>query len=286
MHNEIVIISGKGGTGKTTLTSSLMPFLGDLVIADCDVDAPDLDILLKGNIIEEKLFIGLKKPQIENSLCTQCGKCLNTCNFEAIGDNFNLDTSRCEGCGVCELVCDSGAITMVDHNIGSLYHSKTCYGDMIHARLIPGEEASGKLVAKVRREAKLVAKDRSVKTILVDGSPGLACNVISSITGATKVVIVTEPSIAGIHDLKRLYELLKTFNLKVYIVINKFDISTENTEKIIEFAKKNDIFTPLKVPFDRKILDAVLDEKIPSILHHDLFSSIGFFRFTKTLLGD
>ncbi len=230
---RIAILSGKGGTGKTTLTASLIPYFEELVIADCDVDAPDLNILFELEPIAQEEFIGLKKAFLDEELCIKCGKCYDVCKFTAIEPDIKINIIKCEGCGVCEYICPVLAIQMKDRSIGDLFVSKTKYGDMVHARLIPGEEASGKLVSKVRKIAKELAVSKNLKNIIVDGSPGIACSVISSITGAKKIVIVTEPTFSGIHDLKRVYELTQKFNLKVYVVINKWDISLEHT-KLIE----------------------------------------------------
>ncbi|MCP4295499.1 MAG: (4Fe-4S)-binding protein, partial [Proteobacteria bacterium] len=199
---EIVVISGKGGTGKTTFTASLVPFLDNCVIADCDVDAPDIHILLEPEVKKREEFIGTKKGVIDPVLCTQCMSCVQHCKFEAIDDTPEINKIKCEGCGVCEFVCSAGAVTMEDTVVGTIFYSHTFYGSMIHAKLIPGEETSGKLVSKVRTEAKKEAERSGIETVLIDGSPGIGCNVISSITGADTVVIVTEPTLPGLHDLK------------------------------------------------------------------------------------
>jgi len=281
--NEIVVISGKGGTGKTTLTASIIPYLEDLVVGDCDVDAPDLDILLDPKIQTTEKFIGLKKAIIHKEKCTNCGLCHTHCKFSAISEDIVLTTSKCEGCGVCEFVCPSEAITMEDAVVGDLYHSTTTFGDFIHAKLIPGEETSGKLVAEVRKRAKKLALEKDKKNIIVDGSPGIACNVISSITGASKVILVTEPTFSGIHDLKRIYELCQKFNLKTQVVINKYDLSPTHSELIEEFCRENSIPIGLKIPFTKKIVQSVVKKKIPSLEEKEFFKEIGFFDFINTL---
>lgn len=281
--NEVVVISGKGGTGKTTITACLVPYIKDIVIADCDVDAPDLDILFNSEIEKIENFSGLNRAQLDRSKCIKCGKCYEVCKFGAITKNIQFNNIKCEGCSVCEVVCPVGAITMVENKTGEIYTGNTKYGKMIHAKLIPGEEASGKLVAQVRQNGKKFAKENNIRNILVDGSPGIGCNVISSIMGSNKVVIVCEPTYSGIHDLKRVYELVSNYSIKVFIVINKFDISLEMTEKIEEFAKENEIEVSLKVPFDKRIVQSIVEKKIPSLKEKEFFEKIGFFEFIKKI---
>lgn len=277
--NEIVVISGKGGTGKTTILLSMLPYFEELVIADCDVDAPDLKVIIEKEIIYTEKFVGLKKAVIDKSLCINCGKCFTVCKFNAIDEKINLKQSKCEGCGICAYVCINGAIEMKDTVIGDLYISNTKYGMMVDAELIPGEEASGKLVSKVRKEAMKIAKDKNIKNILVDGSPGIACNVISSIAGANKVIIVTESTEAGIHDLKRVYELVKKFNLKTFIVVNKYDLCIENYMKLKNFCELNKISIDLKIPFNRKIVESLIKKEIASESLKEFFKEIKFEKF-------
>ncbi len=283
MIDEIVVISGKGGTGKTTLTASLIPYFEEGVVGDCDVDAPDLNILFDTQVGSERDFIGLQKAFLDKNSCINCGKCYELCKFNAISADIEINPGRCEGCGLCEYICPSSAITMEDTTIGKLYIAETSFGKMVHARLIPGEEASGKLVAEVRRTAKRIAEGEGRKNILIDGSPGVACNVISSITGAKKVVIVTEPTFSGIHDLRRVYELTKKFRLRVYVVINKYDISVKHTEEIEKYCREEGIDMALKVPFKKEIVESITRKKIPSLDQRDLFNEIGFFEFVEKL---
>ncbi len=283
MIDEIVLISGKGGTGKTTLTASLIPYFEESVVGDCDVDAPDLNILFDTQLRSQRNFVGLQKAFLDKGSCINCGKCYELCKFNAISANIEIRLGRCEGCGLCEYICPASAITMGDATIGKLYVSETSFGEMVHARLIPGEEASGKLVAEVRRTAKRIAEREGKKNILIDGSPGVACNVISSITGSKKVVIVTEPTFSGIHDLKRVYELTKKFRLKAYVVINKYDISVEHTEEIERYCREEGIDMALKIPFKKEIVESITRKKIPSLDRRDLFNEIGFFGFVEKL---
>ncbi|MFK4785713.1 ATP-binding protein [Fusobacterium sp. MFO224] len=283
--NEIVVISGKGGTGKTTLTSCLVPYIENIVIADCDVDAPDLDILFNSKIEKTENFSGLDRAHLNEDKCIKCGKCYEVCKFGAITKDIQFKEIKCEGCSVCKVVCPVGAIEMVENKTGEVYLGDSKYGRMIHAKLIPGEEASGKLVAQVRQQAKKFAKENNVRNILVDGSPGIGCNVISSIMGAKKVIMVCEPTYSGLHDLERVYELVSNYPIQVFIVINKFDISLEMTEKIEEFAKNKGLKVNLKVPFDRRIVNSIVEKKIPSLKEKELFEKIGFFEFIKEIIN-
>lgn len=281
--NEIVVISGKGGTGKTTLTASLIPYFERVVLADCDVDAPDLKILFKGENKSLEDFVGLKKAVIDETICIKCGLCKEKCKFDAINEEIEIITSKCEGCSVCEFVCPINAIKMADAVVGQILVSDTDYGDMVHGRLIPGEETSGRLVSEVRKRAKKIAKEENRKTILVDGSPGIACNVISSITGAKKVILVTEPSFSGLHDLKRVYELTKKFRIPVYVVINKYDLSLEMTKEIENYCKEMNIELSLKIPFNKNLVKSIVNKKIPSLEEKEFFDSLGFQEFVKAL---
>ena len=275
---EIVVISGKGGTGKTTITSSLIPYFQDIVIGDCDVDAPNLQILFNPQNSKKESFYGMKKAKLDRELCIDCGKCYEVCRFDAI-ENLK----KCESCSICEYVCPVGAIKMVDNEAGEIYVSETKYGKMIHACLFPGEENSGKLVAEVRKKAKKIAQDENKKYILLDGAPGVACNVISSLTGVKKAVIVTEPTISGLHDLERVLELIERFRIKPYFVINKYDLSFEIANKIEEFLKDKGFEISVKVPFDKRIVKAIGRKEIPSVVEYKLFEELGFKKLAENL---
>ncbi|QVK19872.1 ATP-binding protein [Mycoplasmatota bacterium] len=281
--NEIVIVSGKGGTGKTTLAASLIPFFGEVVIADCDVDAPDLDILLDTSLKYEEDFVGLKRAKVNNQLCVNCGLCYEKCNFNAIDINIEINKTKCEGCGVCEYICPVDAITMEDSVVGQIFQSGTEFGDIVHAKLIPGEETSGKLVAEVRSRAKALATKNKIKNIIIDGSPGIACNVISSITGTSKAIIVIEPTLSGLHDLEKIHSLVNKFRIPILIVINKCDLSRDESYKIEKYCFDNDLEIALKIPFDRTIVEGITKKKIPSLYNHELFKSIGFNDFIDKL---
>ena len=273
--NEIVIISGKGGTGKTTIALSLVPLLEDVVTADCDVDAPDMDIILSRGKESCEDFFGNKKAHINEEKCIKCGKCLSLCKFSAISEKLSVKQNRCEGCGVCEFICPVSAIEMKKSKNGELYISNTDYGKLFHARLNPGEENSGLLVSRVRKNAKEYAKNNGKKNIIVDGAPGIACNVISSITGATRVIIVTEPTVSGLHDLERVYEVTQKFRLQVDVIVNKSNISEIMSKKIESFWAKKNIKNIIKIPFDKKVTEAISNKQIPFLAEKEFFVNAG-----------
>ncbi|WP_300452375.1 ATP-binding protein [Fusobacterium sp.] len=275
---EIVVISGKGGTGKTTITSSLIPYFQDIVIGDCDVDAPNLQILFNPQNSEKESFYGMKKAKLDKELCIECGRCYEVCRFDAVEN-----PKKCESCSICEYVCPVGAIKMVNNEAGEIYVSETKYGKMVHACLFPGEENSGKLVAEVRKKAKKIAQEENKKYILLDGAPGVACNVISSLTGVKKAVIVTEPTLSGLHDLERVLELIERFRIKPYFVINKYDLSLEMANKIEEFLKDKGFEVSVKVPFDKRVVNAIGRKEIPSVAEKELFQKLGFEKLAESL---
>lgn len=281
--NEIVVISGKGGTGKTTLAASLIPFLENLVIADCDVDAPDLNILFGETICGTKDFVGLRRAVINEELCIKCGLCHEKCKFKAITEDIQVVFSKCEGCSLCEYICPVNAIEMKDSVVGQIFDSKTEYGSMIHARLIPGEETSGKLVSEVRKAAKELAEKQGKSTIIIDGSPGIACNVIASITGVKKAVIVTEPTLSGLHDLEKVHRLVQRFRIEIMVVINKCDLSKDGLRAIETYCNENDLDIALEIPFNREIVETISRKRIPSIENKDFFDSIGFPAFVERI---
>lgn len=276
---EILVISGKGGTGKTTVTASLIPYFENVVIGDCDVDAPNLKILFNPIELSKESFLGMKKAVMDKEKCIRCNKCYEFCKFEAI-DNLQ----KCEGCGVCEYICPVGAIQLKESRAGDIFISQTEYGKMVHACLDPGEENSGKLVAEVRKKTKKIAQEEKKEFIILDGAPGVACNVISSLTGVKKVIIVTEPTASGLHDLDRVLELVKKFRIVPYFIINKYDLSIEGSQKIEEYLKKLGYLVSVKIPFDKKIFKAIVNKKIPSIEEKEFFEKIGFNKFVEELL--
>ncbi|MBN2229806.1 MAG: ATP-binding protein [Candidatus Thorarchaeota archaeon] len=249
MVYEVAVISGKGGTGKTTVCAALGFLAGNVVMADCDVDAPDLHILLNPAINTTSKFVASQVAVINEELCTSCGICEDACRFHAIADS-HVDTIACEGCGVCAYVCPENAITMVDHQSGNLYDSTTRIGRMAHAKLLPGEGNSGRLVTEVRKLGTKMASQEGISTVLIDGSPGIGCPVIATVTGITLGIIVTEPTMSGIHDMQRVLNLLKRFNVRATVIINKYDINLENTKAIEDYCNENDVEVLGRIKFD------------------------------------
>jgi MinD superfamily P-loop ATPase len=263
---EIVVISGKGGTGKTSLTASFA-YLGgkDVVVADCDVDAADMHLLLQPDFSDEDDFYSGELAHINQNECIRCGKCADVCRFDAIPiikGKFIVDPLSCEGCGYCARVCPTHAIVNKSSNVGKWYISTIKTGSiMVHAKLGIGADNSGKLVAKVKNEAKDIADEERAGYLLVDGSPGVGCPVVSSLSGASFVVLVTEPSVSGLHDLKRVYKLVKQFNLQTGCIINKFDINKKVAHEIEDFLKTENIAHIANLPYDEDFTKAMTNGK-------------------------
>jgi MinD superfamily P-loop ATPase len=258
---QITVLSGKGGTGKTTITASFAVLAKKAVVADCDVDAPDLHMLLHPKIIKTQEFKGSKLAAIDESKCVKCGLCREKCRFDAITENFKVDPFSCEGCSVCTIVCPTNAITLTERISGHAYISKTRYGFMAHAMLSPGESNSGKLVTLVRQNAKMLAEKEHADLVIIDGSPGIGCPVIASVTGVDAGLIVTEPTMSGIHDLERVLSLLVHFNVRPLVCINMHDINDKNTKRITDFSAKNGIEVVGKIPFNPIVTEAMVNEK-------------------------
>ncbi|SHM79410.1 MinD superfamily P-loop ATPase, contains an inserted ferredoxin domain [Caldanaerovirga acetigignens] len=253
---EIVVLSGKGGTGKTTLTASLAALAKNAVLADCDVDAPDLYLLLKPEIRETFEFWGSQKAKINKNKCKECGKCEEACRFGAI-ENFKVNAILCEGCRVCYNLCPQKAIDMEETLSGHWYISDTKYGPIVHARLGIAEENSGKLVSVVKKAAREIAERGRYEYIITDGPPGIGCPVISSLSGADMALIVTEPTAAGLHDLERVLKLAENFKVAIKVVINKFDLAQEKSKEIEQYCINEGIEVIGKIPFDEEIVRAV-----------------------------
>ncbi len=254
---EIMVLSGKGGTGKTSIVGSLAALAERKVMADCDVDAADLHLLLKPSTQRQEEFWSGQLPNIDSDKCSQCGLCQELCRFHAI-DEFKIDAIACEGCGFCSQICPVGAITMKDRMSGYLFVSDTQYGPLVHARLGIAQENSGKLVAEVRRQAKQIAKERDLDYIISDGPPGIGCPVISSLSGVSLALLVTEPTLSGMHDLERVVDVCRHFDVPVMVCINKYDINEDNTHEIEEFCSNSDIVIPAKIPFDNVVTEALV----------------------------
>jgi len=259
---QITVISGKGGTGKTTLVGSFAALAENKVIADCDVDAPDLHLLLHPEIIEREEFKGLKVAVMDKTLCTECGTCEETCRFNAIvlteESGYAVNPARCEGCGACVFSCPQEALTLKERVSGYAFISKTKYGTMAHAQLNIAEEASGKLVTAVRNTAQQVAEKESCELILIDGAPGIGCPVIASLTGVDLALIVTEPTMSGLHDLERILDVTRHFGIGSVVCINKYDINEENSQRITEFCRQRGIEVVGNVPYDSVVTEAMV----------------------------
>ena len=266
--NEIVILSGKGGTGKTTLSASLAKLIKNKIIVDADVDASDLFILLNPALIRNEKFRGKSVAKIDQEKCTHCGLCEKYCRFDAIHQNeegnFVVNFFKCDGCALCTYVCPVSAIKMNQEIVGEWYVSSTEFGDLVHARLIPGAENSGNLVTMVKHQAQLLANDKNVSRIIIDGPPGTGCPVISSLSGAKYAVIVTEPTLSGMHDLDRILKIAKQFKVIPKIVINKSTLNKDNVNSIEEFAARNDVEIIGRIPFDRCVVEN-LERKLTPI---------------------
>ena len=254
---QIVVISGKGGTGKTVLTAAFASLAESKVMADCDVDAADLHLLLNPRIVKKSIFKSGSTAVVDKNLCTNCGKCLEVCRFEAILPGFTVDPIACEGCAFCSFVCPSQAITMEENISGEWYISDTKYGPMVHAKLGIAEENSGKLVTLVKQTARDMASAAGKEYVIIDGSPGIGCPVIASLADADLALIVTEPTLSGMHDMKRVVDVAGHFNVKTAVVINKFDINKKVTEEIIEFLKEEDIVHISNLVYDESFTKAM-----------------------------
>ena len=254
---EVVILSGKGGTGKTSIVGSFAAIAKNKVMADCDVDAADLHLLLDPTTKEENEFRSGQVAVIDNDLCVQCGLCQDECRFDAISD-FSVDPVACEGCAFCSHICPVQAISMQENLAGRWFISETKYGPLVHARLGIAQENSGKLVALVRRQAKEIAEKNGLDCIISDGPPGIGCPVISSLSGVSLALIVTEPTLSGIHDMERVLGVCKHFGVPALVCINKYDINEENTTAIKDYCRKNGIEVTGMIPFDNVVTEAMV----------------------------
>ena len=253
---EVVVLSGKGGTGKTSIVASFAALAEGKVLVDCDVDAADLYLLLQPQAGEESEFWSGQVAVIDREKCTQCGLCQELCRLEAIRD-YSVDRISCEGCGLCYRVCPANAISMEPCMVGRWFISSTRYGSLVHARLGIAEENSGKLVALVRHNAALLAEKQSLDCIISDGPPGIGCPVISSLSGASLALLVTEPTLSGMHDLERVVAVCRHFGIPVLVCINKYDINEENSRQIENYCHNEGIEVATKIPFDNVVTEAL-----------------------------
>ncbi|MDH3572946.1 MAG: P-loop NTPase [Desulfobacteraceae bacterium] len=247
---ELVVISGKGGTGKTSLMAAFASLAEKKVLCDADVDAADLHLLMDPDIKERHDFQGGSTAIINPNNCTQCGLCRDLCRWNAISEAFEVDPIECEGCGVCVDFCPEEAIDFPIKTCGEWFISNTRFGPMVHARLGIAEENSGKLVALVRQEAKKLAEKNKLDLLITDGPPGVGCPVIASLGGASAVLVVAEPTVSGLHDMERVAQLAAHFKVPGMVCVNKFDLNFDQTEAIEKLAKENKMTVVGRVPFD------------------------------------
>jgi len=261
---EIAVISGKGGTGKSSISAAFATLSKKVVLADCDVDAANLYILFDPTHEEEQVFVSGQKAIIDYDKCTSCTECIDYCRFEAISDisgKVVISETACDGCSLCARICPSEAITMVNEDKSRMYAGSFRNGKMVYGQLSPGEENSGKLVNMVRDKAKQLSKDYQLETIIIDGPPGIGCSAISTITGVGHVIIVTEPTVSGLHDMKRALEITENFKLKTWVIVNKYDLNTDLTSQIETYCRQSNISVAGKFPFDRLVVDAMVNCK-------------------------
>jgi len=253
---QLIVISGKGGTGKTSIVAALASLGPAKVLADCDVDAADLHLILHPEILKTFEFISGKEARIDPDLCTACGLCAEHCAFEAVSPDFQVIPEHCEGCGVCTFVCPEGAASMSPRSCGFWYKSRTRFGPLVHAALKMGEENSGKLVTTVREAARILAEEKGLDMVLVDGSPGIGCPVIASLANIDLALLVAEPTISAVHDVKRVFELTRHFKIPALVLVNKADINPGLVKEIHAFCRENGVPVVGEIPYDQKFTKA------------------------------
>ncbi len=291
MLKEIVILSGKGGTGKTSITAAISNMLSQkqkIIIADCDTDATNLHQILQPTLIDKNDFYSGKIARIKQDTCTSCGKCVKVCRFSAIetfnhGEQTRINSKKCEGCGVCDLVCyPTRSIIFKDRLVGNIKTSQTPAGILVHGGLLPGGENSGHLVTAIRKKARDLANTENATTILIDGPPGIGCQSIASLTGVTEAILVSEPTVSAIHDTERIIELCKHFNIPATLTVNKADINAELSKKLHQLASKNNIKIAPSIPYDKEVINAQLKGE-SFILNKNTSASIALNNFFKTV---
>jgi len=265
---QVTILSGKGGTGKTSITGCFAALAEKPVLADCDVDASNLHLILNPKVKEAMEFKGLNLAEIDPGKCTRCGLCMQLCRFNAIHD-YTVDPIHCEGCKVCVVNCPTEAISFNERICGYAYLSETVDGPMSHARLTPGMENSGKLVTLVRQNAVKLAEETGRELVLVDGPPGIGCPVIASLSNVEAAVAVVEPTLSGIHDLRRALELLEHFQIKPSVMVNKYDLNMENTASIRGFCEDQEIPVLGIIPFDENVTKAMVQAQPVTVFSPD-----------------
>ena len=270
---ELIVISGKGGTGKTSLISAFASLAENKVLCDADVDAADLHLIMNPNVIQRSDFQSGNTAVINKDQCTECDLCREMCRFNTISADYEVNSIDCEGCGVCVHFCPESAIDFPVNTCGEWFISDTRFGKMVHARLGIAEENSGKLVSLVRQEARKLAEAKNLDLILTDGPPGVGCPVIASIGGASAVLIVTEPTVSGKHDMERVAQLAAHFKIPALVCINKFDLNLELTREIEKYAEEKNIACLSRIPFDSIFTKAMIQAQ--TVFEYDGRSSVG-----------
>ena len=263
---ETAVISGKGGTGKSSISAAFATLGERVVLADCDVDAANLYLLFNPIHEDEQIYIAGTKAVIDYTLCNSCGVCMDYCRFGAVrlsnsDGSYSIDDISCDGCRLCQRVCPNGAITMINNDKSRMYSGSFRNGKMVYGRLAPGEENSGKLVNMVRDRARVLSRESGIDEIIIDGPPGTGCAVISSITGTDRVVVVTEPTSSGLHDLKRTIEIASKFGFSAWVIINKYDLNISMSDQIESYCSQEGIRVAGRVKFDPVVVESMLKGK-------------------------
>lgn len=285
---EVVILSGKGGTGKTSVTASFAALARNAVMADCDVDAADLHLVLSPEIRRREVFVQGNLATVRTNACNACGRCFDVCRFGAVhleSGRAVIDPLSCEGCGVCVWNCPRKAIDFPERECGEWFVSETRFGPMVHARLWAAAENSGKLVSLVRREARRAAEEGNRDLLISDGPPGVGCPVIASLTGADAVMIVTEPTMSGEHDMQRVVELARHFKVPAYLCVNKWDINPAMALRIERFAARNGVVSLGRISYDPGVTEAQI--RGVTVVEYDKGTAAGEIRsIFGALCGD
>jgi len=285
---ELIIISGKGGTGKTSLMAAFASLAGNKVLCDADVDAADLHLIMDPEVKKQSDFQSGFNADIDKVICAECGLCRDLCRWDAINDEFEVDPIECEGCGVCVYFCPENAINFPINICGEWFISDTRFGPMVHARLGIAEENSGKLVTLVRQEARKLAEEKNLDLILTDGPPGVGCPVIASIGGASAVLIVAEPTVSGQHDMQRVVQLAEHFKVPAMVCVNKFDLNLDVTREIENFTNGKGLSCLGRIPFDPVFTKAMIQAQ--TIIEYSNGSKAGnavrgIWNYLSSILG-
>ncbi len=287
MIEQLAIVSGKGGTGKTTLCTALGKLFKNTIIADCDVDAANTALIFKTDLIKTYDYIGSRKAFIDYGKCTSCNLCIDKCRFGAIIEKNRepfINSISCEGCGLCASICPAEAISFSVEKAGEYYICREGNITLVHAQLYPGEDTSGKLIAQVRKTALELAQSEMYDMILIDGSPGIGCAAISSITAVNHVIIVTESTLSGLHDLRRIVSITEKLRRPFWVVINKFDLNSSITEQISKYCESMNIKILGCIPYDKTVVKAIQEEN--NILEYDCPARNSIVEIYETLKGE